>query len=57
MVNYNYKKIQPFCWFILENFPFIEYDFDAITPWQMWCKLGNEINKLIKSENNIRTRN
>lgn len=53
MNNYDYKKLRPFCRFVLENFPFIEYDFDALTPWKMWCALGNEINKIIKSQNGL----
>ena len=36
--NYKYKKLYPFKWFVLENFPFIEEDFDAITNWQLFCK-------------------
>ena len=36
---------------MLENFPFIEADFDALTDWQLNCKLGKEINKIIDSQN------
>ena len=50
-MNYEYKKLCPFKWFILQNFPFIEADFDALTNWELFCKLGNEINKIIKSVN------
>lgn len=50
-MNYDYKKLRPFKWFVLQNFPFIEADFDAITNWQLFCKLGEEINKIIKSNN------
>ena len=50
-MNYNYKKLGPFKWFILQNFPFIEADFDAITNWQLFCKLGEEMNKIIDSVN------
>mgnify|MGYP002516626201 CR=1 FL=1 len=50
-VNYEYKKLCPFKWFILENFPFIEADFDSLTNWQLFEKLGNEINKIIKNVN------
>lgn len=49
--NYKYKKLCPFKWFVLENFPFIEADFDAITNWQLFCKLGKEMNKIIDSVN------
>lgn len=49
--NFDYKKLSPFKWFVLENFPFIEADFDAITNWQLFCKLGEEINKVIEKVN------
>ena len=49
--NFEYRNLPPFKWFILENFPFIEADFDALTNWELMCKLGNEINKLIESQN------
>ena len=51
MNKFEYKKLCPFKWFILENFPFIEYDFDALTNWQLFCKIGKEINKIRESEN------
>ena len=50
-MNYNYINLPPFKWFILQNFPFIEADFDAITNWQLFCKLGEEINKIVNSVN------
>lgn len=53
MNKYDYKNICPFKWFVLENFPFIEDDFDALTNWQLFCKLGKEINKIIKSQNEV----
>ena len=50
-INFDYKNLTPFKWFVLENFPFIEADFDALTEWQLFCKLGKEINKIIDSQN------
>ena len=50
-MNYNFINLPPFKWFVLQNFPFIEADFDAITNWQLFCKLGEEINKIINSNN------
>lgn len=50
-INFDYKNLSPFKWFVLENFPFIEADFDALTDWQLFCKLGKEINKIIDSQN------
>lgn len=51
MNKFEYKNLSPFKWFVLENFPFIEADFDALTDWQLYCKLGKEINKIIDSQN------
>ena len=51
MNNFNYPKLAPFKWFVLQNFPFIEYDFDALTNWQLFCKLGKEMNKIIEKVN------
>ena len=55
MNKFNYKNLCPFKWFVLQNFPFIEADFDAITNWQLFCKLGEEINKIINSTNILGT--
>ena len=51
MNEYNYTNLTPFKWFILENFPFIEESIDAITNYQLFCKLGEEINKIIDNVN------
>ena len=55
MNKFEYKKLTPFKWFVLENFPFIEADFDALTDWQLFCKLGKEINKILNSTNALGT--
>lgn len=55
MNKFEFKKLTPFKWFVLENFPFIEADFDALTEWQLFCKLGKEMNKIINSENTLGT--
>lgn len=55
MNKFNFKNLTPFKWFVLENFPFIEADFDALTEWQLFCKLGKEINKIIESQNTVGT--
>ena len=55
MNKFEYKNLTPFKWFVLENFPFIEADFDALTEWQLFCKLGKEMNKIINSENTVGT--
>ena len=55
MNKFDYKNLTPFKWFVLENFPFIEADFDSLTNWQLYCKLGNEMNKIINSTNTLGT--
>lgn len=55
MNKFEYKNLTPFKWFVLENFPFIEADFDALTEWQLFCKLGKEMNKIINNENALGT--
>lgn len=52
-INYSYTNLTPFKWYVLENFPFIEADFDALTNWQLFCKLGKEINKIIPAVNKV----
>ena len=49
-IKYN-TILSPFKWFILENFPYIEEDFDALTNWRLFCKLGKEMNKVIAKVN------
>lgn len=51
IVKYDYKRLTPFKWFVLENFPFIEADFDAITNYQLFCKVVEYLNKTIDSMN------
>lgn len=53
MNKFDFKKICPFKWYVLQNFPFIEADFDSITYYQLLCKLAEEINKVINSNNSI----
>lgn len=50
-INFTYTNLTTFKWYVLENFPFIEEDFDALTNWQLLCKLGGEMNKIIDSVN------
>lgn len=51
MSNFNFKKLHPFKWYVLQNFPFIEEDFDAITYYQLLCKVIEYLNKVIDSQN------
>lgn len=53
MNKYNYNNLTPFKWFVLENFPFIEADFDAITNYQLYCKIVEYLNSCIANVNDI----
>lgn len=45
--------IPPFRRFVIENFPFIEKDFDALTNYQLFCKVVEYLNKVIGSQNEV----
>lgn len=42
-----YKELSYFKRWTLENYPFIEADFDAITEYQLYCKIVEYLNKCI----------
>ena len=49
-INTNYdelKNITPFKRCVLTNFPFIEADFDAVTNYQLLCKVVEKLNEII----------
>lgn len=52
-INFDYKEMYPFKWFILENFPFLEDGIDGLTNYQLFSKLGEEINKNRDSINSL----
>ena len=56
-MNKNRKKLCPFRGWVLENFPFIENDFDALTNYAMISKMTNYINNMANDlatvENNL----
>lgn len=54
-INYNFNKLTPFKFFCLTNFPFIEEDFDALTNYQLLCKVVEYLNNVIKTTNTIGT--
>ena len=39
--------------FVLQNFPFIEEDFDALTDYELICKVIEFLNKVITSQNEV----
>lgn len=53
MKNYDYKKLPPFKGMVLQNFPFIEEDFDAITNYQLLCKVVEYLNNINKNNNEL----
>lgn len=46
----DFKKLSPFKGWVLENFPFIEADFDVITEYQLYCKIVEYLNKVIYNQ-------
>ncbi|MBP5592876.1 MAG: hypothetical protein J6X75_01695, partial [Clostridia bacterium] len=38
---------------MLQNFPFIEADFDALTNYGLLCKIVEYLNKVIESQNEV----
>ena len=49
----DYKPIPPFNRFVLQNFPFIEDDFDALNTYQLLCKIVDYLNKVINAQNEL----
>lgn len=48
---FDYKNLTPFKFYILQNFPYIEQDFDALTDYQLMCKLAEKMNEVINTVN------
>lgn len=44
-------KLTPFKLCVLQNFPYIEEDFDALTNYGLMCKIVEYLNKVIEQEN------
>ena len=51
--NKDYKPLTPFKGWVLENFPFIEADFDTITNYQLMCKITEYLNNVIYNQNEV----
>ena len=49
----DYKKIPLLNICSLNNFPFIEADFDAVTYYQLLCKIVDSVNSTIELTNNL----
>ena len=50
-----FNHLPPFKWYVLQNFPFIEADFDAITNYQLLCKIVEYLNLNITKTNELGT--
>lgn len=49
----NYNILTPFKRWTIQNFPFIEEDFDAITNYQLFSKMVEYLNKVIENEKEL----
>ena len=49
----NYNILTPFKRWTIQNFPFIEEDFDAITNYQLLCKIVEYLNKINENEKEL----
>ena len=49
----DYKLLPPFKMQVLTNFPYIEADFDALTNYQLLCKVVEYLNNVIANENEV----
>ena len=49
----NLIPLPPFKRWTLENFPFIEEDFDAITNYQLYCKIVEYLKQIADNQNNL----
>lgn len=48
-----YIPLTPFKGWVLENFPFIEANFDAITNYELMCKVIEYLNNVISNQNQV----
>lgn len=47
----NLQPLRPFKLWTLQNFPFIEEDFDALTNYEMMCKIVGKLNEVVDITN------
>ena len=52
-LDIKFKRLTPFKRCILQNFPFIEADFDALTNYGLLCKIVEYLNRVIDSQNEV----
>lgn len=51
--NMPYKKLTPFKRYVLQNFPWINEDFDALTNYELMGKIIEYLNNVIDSQNEL----
>ena len=51
----SYKPLTPFKMQVQTNFPYIEADFDAITNYELLCRVVDYLNTVIANENAVET--
>ena len=49
----DYKPLKPFKLCCMNNFPFIDADFDALNNWELLCKVSEYLNDVIYNQNNL----
>lgn len=52
-LDIKFTRLTPFKRCVLQNFPFIEADFDALTNYGLLCKVVEYLNKVIDSQNEV----
>lgn len=52
-LDIKFARLTPFKRCVIQNFPFIEQDFDALTNYGLLCKIVEYLNKVIKSQNEV----
>ena len=52
-LDIKFQRLSPFKRCVLQNFPFIEADFDALTNYGLLCKVVDYLNKVIDSQNEV----
>ena len=50
-MNKELEPLRPFKLWVLQNFPFIAEDFDALTNYEMMCKIVGKLNEVIELDN------
>lgn len=52
-LDIKFERLTPFKKCVLQNFPFIEADFDALTNYGLLCKIVEYLNQVIASQNEV----